>query len=122
MVDFKLETDKSNRQKADSYFIVGVFLGYAWRSTAYLVASNGTIYKCRTVRLRADDVAFSVAMTDVLDVRFEDYTLKGAKTSMHVSFPKAAGGDVPAQIQKRGPGIVPRRLFNARRVIETWIQ
>ena len=36
-VDFKLETDKNNRHKADSEFNEGVFLGYAWMSTEYLV-------------------------------------------------------------------------------------
>ena len=49
IVVFKLETDKNHRHKADSEFSAGVFLGCAWRSTEYLVASNGTIYKCRTV-------------------------------------------------------------------------
>ena len=43
IVDFKLETDKKNRHKADSESSVGVFLVFAWRSTEYLVASNGTI-------------------------------------------------------------------------------
>ena len=38
VVDFKIETDKNNRNKADSEFSEGVFLGYAWRSTEYLVA------------------------------------------------------------------------------------
>ena len=49
------------------------------------------MYKCRTVRRRADDVAFSVAMTDGLAVRFEDYTLKGAKISMQVGFLRLLG-------------------------------
>ena len=80
VVDFKLETDKNHRHKSDSEVSVGVFLGCAWRSTEYLVASHGIVSKCRTVRRRADDVAFSVEMTDGLDVRFEEYTLKGAKT------------------------------------------
>ena len=30
---------------------------------------------------------------------------------MHVSVPKVAGGDVPAQIRTRGSGIVPRRAY-----------
>ena len=38
IVDFKRETDKSSRHKADSEFSVGVCLGYSLRSTAYLVA------------------------------------------------------------------------------------
>ena len=68
IVDFTLETDKNNRHKADSEFSVGVFLGYMWRHTEYLVASNGTRFKCRSVRLRADDVAYNMEMTDGLGV------------------------------------------------------
>ena len=33
VVDFKLETDKNNRLKAESGFNNGMFLGYAWKST-----------------------------------------------------------------------------------------
>ena len=39
-VDFKLETDKNNRQKADSEFHEGIFLGYDWRTTEYLLYST----------------------------------------------------------------------------------
>lgn len=44
VVDFKPETDKNNRLKADSEFFEGVCLGYAWRSTEYLVAVGDDIY------------------------------------------------------------------------------
>jgi hypothetical protein len=108
IVDFKLETDKNNRLKADSEFNVCILLGYAWRSTEYLVASNGVVSKCRTVRRRADDVAYDAEMINELSVRYDEYTLKGAKTSLHVSFPKGAGGVAPAPIPTRGLGIVPR--------------
>ena len=111
IVDFKLETDKHIRHKANSEFSECVFLVYAWRATEYPVASNGIVYKCRTVRRRADDVVFSLAMTDGLDIRVEDYILKGAKTLMHASFPKVAGGHVPAQIPTHGPDMVPRGVY-----------
>ena len=111
IVDFKLETDKNNRLKADSEFNVGIFLGYAWRSTEYLVASKGIVFKCRTVRRRADDVAYDAEMINELSVRYDEYTLKGAKTSLHVSFPKGTGGVAPAPTPTRGPGIVPRRIY-----------
>ena len=116
VVDFKLKTDKHNRYKADSEFNEGVFLGYAWRSTEYPIASQGGIYNCRTVRRRADDIAFSLALIENLEVPFEEYTLKGTKTSMHISFPKIPGGDNLTQIPTRGPGMIPRRLLpNAER-------
>ena len=69
------------------------------------------MFKCRTVRRRADDVAYSAEMIDGLSARYDEYTLKGAKTSLHVSFPKGAGGVAPAPIPTRGPGIVPRRIY-----------
>ena len=76
----------------------------------YQVASKGVIYQCKMVRQRADDFASEAALIDKLGVRSEDYTLKDAKTSMHVSFAKAPGGDGAAQIPMRGPGIVSRRV------------
>ena len=79
VVDFKLETDKNNRNKADSEFNEGVFLGYAWRSTEYLIASKGAIYKCRTVRRRADDIAFNVALIDHLEVRLKTTHLRAPR-------------------------------------------
>ena len=69
-VDFKLETDKNNRHKADSEFHLGVLLAYAWRSTEYLVAARDVIFQCRTVRRRADKEAFDVQLTDAVVVRY----------------------------------------------------
>ena len=109
VVDFKVETDKHNRLKADSEFSEVFFLGYAWRSTEYLVASGDSIYKCRTVRRRADEVAYNSEIIDCVVARFEDYVLKGAKTSLRVSFPRTASA--PTAQPTRGTGIVPRRLY-----------
>ena len=85
--------------------------GDAWRSTEYLVADKGAIYKCRTVRRRADDIAFGLARIEGPEVRYEEYTLKGAKTSMHISFPKTPGGDDLTQIPTRGPSMISTRVY-----------
>ena len=77
VVDFKLETDKNNRHKADSEFIEGVVLGYAWRSTEYLVAVGDTIYQCRTIKRRADEVAYDRKLIYCIAARLEDFVLKG---------------------------------------------
>ena len=37
-------------------------MGYDWRSTEYLIAAKSLVYKCRTVRRRAGDIAFNVAL------------------------------------------------------------
>ena len=110
-VDFKVETDKNDRRKADSEFAEGVFLGYAWRSTEYLVAVGDHIYQCRTVKRRADEIAYNHSLIENLNVRFEDFVLKGARTTAHVHRPKAAGGDSPDILPTRGTGIIPRRMY-----------
>ena len=56
-VDFILEPDKTKLHKGDSRLIRGIFLGYKWRSTEYLVGNADGIFKCRTVRRRACEVA-----------------------------------------------------------------
>ena len=80
-VDFKLETDENNRQKADSEFNVGVFLGYAWRSTEYPVSMGDSAYKCRTARPRADSEAVDPKPTDAVTVRYEDF-IKGSRINI----------------------------------------
>ena len=56
-IDFILEPDKSNMHKGNSRVMRGTFLGYKWRSTEYLVRNTDGIFKCRTVRRRAAEVA-----------------------------------------------------------------
>ena len=90
-MDFKPETDKNNRLKADSEFFEGVFLGYAWRSTEYLVAVGDNIYQCRTIKRRADEICYDRKLFDGIAVRFEDFILKGAKSVVHVNVPKTSG-------------------------------
>ena len=74
-----------------------------------MVASGDRIYKCRTVRRRADEVAYNSEIIDCVVARFEDYVLKGAKTLLRVSFPRTASA--PTAQPTRGTGIVPRRLY-----------
>ena len=63
-VDFIFETDKNNRHKADSRVARGIFLGYAWRSTEYLIGTKEGIYQCRTVKRRSDEVAYDAECTN----------------------------------------------------------
>ena len=93
MVDFIPETDKSNIHKADSRVHTGVFLGYAWGSTEYLIATKNDIYKCRTVKRRAEKVGYDAEFVDHIVVRYDDYILKGAKTTVAVRMPQQSGSE-----------------------------
>ena len=80
VVHFHLETDKNNRLEAESEFNKGIFLGYAWRTTEYTIGCKEAIYQCRTVKRRADDIAFDAGLADDLVMRYEDLIWKGAES------------------------------------------
>ena len=56
-VDYILETEKGKQFKADSRVGVGVFLGYVWRTTEYLVGTKDGIFRRRTVKRRAEGIS-----------------------------------------------------------------
>ena len=43
-VDYIFETDKGNQHKADSHVGTGVFLGYGWRATGYLIGTSDGVF------------------------------------------------------------------------------
>ena len=85
-------------------------MGDVWRSTEYLVAARDMIFQCRTVRRRADKEAFYVKVTDAVVARYEDFKLKGTKTTIQIRMPKQDGRDVRAAEPVRGSEAVPRRV------------
>ena len=44
--------------KADTRVMQGVFLGYESRTTEYIIGTVDGILKCRTVRRRAEQIAY----------------------------------------------------------------
>ena len=78
---FRLAPDKSARNKADSDWHVGVFIGIDSRSTEYIVQNQTGIYKCRTARRLSRDKAFSADTLTTAAWGISDYVNKGAKTS-----------------------------------------
>ena len=66
------------RHKADSRVGKGILLGYCWRSTEYLVGTSEAIYRCRTVRRKAQELAYDPECSKFLNISFDDYVLKGA--------------------------------------------
>ena len=108
VVDFILETDKSNIHKADSRVGTGVFLGYVWRSTEYLIGTKDGILRCRTIKRKAEEVSYDPSCTEYLNIRYDDYILEGASTTQQVSFPRGAEA---LPVPSRGRDFVPRRVY-----------
>ena len=82
-VHFKLETEKSNRHKSDTDWNTGVFLGYVWNSTEYIVGTKEAIFKCRTIRRLPDEQAYDVKVLEVVTIPYVEYVSSGA-TSTHI--------------------------------------
>ena len=110
VVDYVLETDKGNRHKADSRVGQGIFLGYIWRTTEYLIGTKDTVYQCRTVKRRADEVAYDPECVNYINIHYDEFVLKGAKSTANVSVPApvAAGGEDQTL---RGRDFIPRRPY-----------
>ena len=89
--------------KGDSRVMNGIFLGYEWRSTEYLVANSEGIFKCRTVRRNPEEIAYDADCTEYLKIASDEYVLKGAKTSPPTVTrgPREPDGDVPVPVRGR---------------------
>ena len=109
-VEFMLEADKGNRHKADSHVQQGIFLGYVWRSTEYIVGTRDGIYKCRTVRRKAEEQAYDPECIDYLKLSYNDYVMKGAKTVVIPNFPMPTPPADQGSVLLRGKEFVPRRV------------
>ena len=107
-VDYILETEKGNQIKADSRVGTGVFLGYVWRTTEYLIGNENGIFRCRTIKRKAEEVSYDANCFEFLKVSYDEYIMKGAKTKLHISAPV---GIAQAEIPPRGRDFVPRRLY-----------
>ena len=107
-VDYILETEKGKQYKADSRVGVGVFLGYVWRSTEYLIGTPDGVFRCRTIKRRAQEVSYDPSCFEFLNVKYDEYILKGARTKLHVTEPVGVDqSDIPT----RGKDFVPRRAY-----------
>ena len=109
-VSFMLEPDKNNLHKAESRLMSGIFLGYVWRSTEYIVGTQDGIYKCRTIRRKNVENSYDASCFDFLKTTYNDYVMKDARTTVAVPrFP--GGGGKPDEIPQRGRDFVPRRVY-----------
>ena len=107
-VDYILETEKGKQFKADSRVGVGVFIGYVWRTTEYLVGTKDWIFRCRTIRRRAEEICDDASFFDFLKVSYDECIMAGTKTKLHVTAPV---GIEQSDIPTRGRDFFPRGLY-----------
>ena len=110
-VDFILEPVKGIVHKAVTRVKKGIFLGYKWRTTEYLVGTDEGIYKCRTVRRRAEEVSYDSNCVDFLTIPYDEYILKGARTKPHSGNVRINVPEASAEVPVRARDFLPRRIY-----------
>ena len=72
--------DKTSRNKLDSEFRDGIFLGVVWRSGGFLIGTREGIFKCKTVKARPEESAYDPECIDYIKKEYSSYVVEGAKT------------------------------------------
>ena len=106
-IHFKMPIDKSKRNKAESDWQTGFFVGVNSGSTEFLVIIIDGLYKCRTIRRLENNLAFDVDTLDKATKTIDEYIHKGATANL----PGVCGGGAPEHVgvPLDKDGYAPRR-------------
>ena len=112
VVLFQTTMEKTNRDKINSDWDRGVFLGVCWRTTEYIVGTKEGLFKCRTVRRVVEDKSYDPDCLDYVKEFYDDYMLKGASTTAaRVRFGIAQRQEPGVEgVRTAGGDYAPRRL------------
>ena len=108
-VHFKTTTDKNRKNKMDTEWDIGIYIGTNPRTTEYLVHNETGIISCSTIRRMPDDKAYDPKCVELVSKSYRDYVCEGAsstnpKVRLAVSIPS-----LPDPAPAAGP-IIPRRM------------
>ena len=79
-VHFKTETIKTKRHKVDTEFAVGIFVGYVWNTTEYIVINELGAFRCRTIRRMTEENAYDPECVAKVQIRYGSYIADGLKS------------------------------------------
>ena len=80
-VNFKFTTDKNHRNKMNTEWSTGFFVGVNGKTTEYLVATEEGIFSCATIRRLPDDEAYDPGCLELVKITYRDSVLEGARSS-----------------------------------------
>ena len=79
----------------------GIFVGVVGRSSEYLVIKGDEVYKCLTVRRRAEGEAYTPECLKDARADYFEYVKRGASTSKVVTYKgDAKEGGIPKTIER----------------------
>ena len=96
-VMFKYTTDKTKRNKMDSEWDTGYFVGINSRTSEYLIAKGAEVFSSTTVRRLTEDKAYDPEVVQDVKIQHREYITEGARSSpvgvrMHTAAPSSVEG------------------------------
>ena len=80
-VHFKVTTDKNRKNKMDTEWDVGFYLGTNPRTAEYLVHNEAGVISCSTIRRMQDDKAYDDKCVEAINRSYRDYVCEGSSST-----------------------------------------
>ena len=106
-VMFKYTTDKTRRNKMETEWDTGYFIGINSRTTEYLIAKGSGIFSTTTIRRHQDDKAYDPNIVKEVTILHRDFEMHGAKSTPTEVRPHTAAASTPNPAAAR---MMPRRI------------
>ena len=103
---YRITPDKSRRNKMESDWGIGYYLGSSSRTIEHLIGVEEGIIKVDTFKRMPDDVAYDRACLDIVKTGYREYVCEGASSGPI----QVRGSDpLPRNADEGARGILPRR-------------
>ena len=106
-VMFKYTTDKTSRNKMETEWDTGYFIGINSRTTEYLVAKGSGVFSTTTIRRHQDDKAYDAEIVKEVTIMHRDYVMDGSKSTPTGVRHHTAAASMP---NPAAAPILPRRM------------
>ena len=106
-VMFKYITERTGRNKMETDWDIGYFIGINSRTTEYLIAKGSGVFSTTTIRRHQDDKAYDPEIVKEVTILHRDYVMHGAKSTPTDVRPHTAAPSIPNQAVAP---MMPRRI------------
>ena len=105
-IHFNINTDKNRRNKMETDWGIGYYLGSTNRTMEHLIATEHGIVKCETIRRMPDNVAYDPACLEMIKIGYREYICDGATSYVPMTRPS---DPIPRNPDDSAPAVIPRR-------------
>ena len=103
---YRITPDKSRRNKMETDWGIGYYLGSSSRTIEHLIGVEEGIIKVDTIKRMADDVAYDRSCLDIVKTGYREYVCEGASSG---PIQVRSSDPLPRNADEGARGILPRR-------------